>query len=257
MVKFFPSIEPDHADFMLSQPLFFVASAPYVGRHVNLSPKGQPSRSFAILDSNTVAYVDTTGSGCETIAHVYENGRVTLMFCSFGVSPMIMRLFCQGRVVEKDDKGFQELVAKMGKGMCLIGARAVILLRVFKLQTSCGFGVPLFGESRDTTEEEKTLESLQGSQDRWTLHKWASSMEKKKALLGYQRNSNYRSLDGLTGLRSARRARGQWMLLEEGRAWASRVMKQWEAILLGMLIAALMVVFLKTTGFLALEAKLQ
>ncbi|OCL12026.1 pyridoxamine phosphate oxidase family protein [Glonium stellatum] len=256
MVKFFPSIEPDHVDFMLSQPLFFVASAPYVGRHVNLSPKGQPSRSFAILDSNTVAYIDATGSGCETIAHIYENRRVTIMFCSFGVSPRIMRLFCQGQVVEKDDKGFEELMAKMGNGMSLIGARAVILLRVFKVQTSCGFGVPLLAESQDTTEEEKTSGFPQKFQDRWTLHKWASSMEEKKALLGYQRNSNYKSLDGLTGLRSARRARGQWMLLEAGRARIGRIMKQWEAIVLGMLIMAFVMVVLKTVGFLVLEAKL-
>lgn len=83
MVKFFPSISPDHAEFMLAQPLFYVASAPLVRSHVNLSPKGQPSRSFAVLGPNTVAYVDATGSGCETIAHVYENGRVTVMFCSF------------------------------------------------------------------------------------------------------------------------------------------------------------------------------
>ena len=82
-------------------------------------------------------------------------------------------------------------------------------------------------------------------------------MEEKKALLGYRRNFNYRSLDGLTGLRSARRARGQWMLLEEGRAWISRVIKQWEAVLLGMLIAPLMMIFLKTVGFLVLEIKLR
>lgn len=82
-------------------------------------------------------------------------------------------------------------------------------------------------------------------------------MEEKKALLGYRRNFNYRSLDGLTGLRSARRARGQWMLLEEGRAWTSRVIKQWEAVLLGMLIAPLVMIFLKTAGFLVLETKLQ
>jgi hypothetical protein len=136
MVKFFPSIEPDHEEFMLAQPLFYVASAPLSGKHVNLSPKGQPSRSFAVLGPNRVAYVDATGSGCETISHVYENGRVTVMFCSFGVSPKIMRLFCRGSVIEIGDKRFATLAVKMDKEVNLPGARAIILLDVYKVRNS-------------------------------------------------------------------------------------------------------------------------
>lgn len=216
---------------MLSQPLFFVASAPWAGKHINLSPKGLPSRSFSILTRNTVAYIDATGSGCETISHIYENGRVTVMFCSFGVSPKIMRLFCKGTVVEKADEEFQRLKMQMGKSVGLTGARAIILLDVFKVQTSCGFGVPLIGETTASGDEEK------GFHDRNSLDKWTSSMQEKKALPEYQRNSNFRSLDGLTGLRSARRARGQWMLFEDCWAWVMRIMKQWDAVMVGILIA--------------------
>jgi len=272
MVKFFPAIEPDHAEFMMAQPLFYVASAPLAGKHVNLSPKGQPSRSFAVLGSNTVAYVDATGSGCETISHVYENGRVTVMFCSFGVSPKIMRLFCQGNVIELGDSRFAAIIANMGKEVNPVtaGARAIILLDVYKVQTSCGFGVPLIGsaksavapwgsdtedEGEDTHDEEKSLGSARGFSDRLTLDKWASSMHEKRALHGYQKNSNYQSLDGLPGLRTARRARGQWMFLEDTKARAIRSMRQWDAMVAGMLIMTLVIVVLKSFGIVAFEIR--
>src|SRR3954452_12005867 len=115
MPKFYDSI-PDHlADWASKQPVFFTASAPLVGKHVNISPKGLPSATFTIFSPNTAAYVDATGSGAETISHLYENGRVTIMFCSFGESPRIMRFFCKGRVVEWDRPEFESLLSKMGK----------------------------------------------------------------------------------------------------------------------------------------------
>ena len=114
----------------LAQQIFFTASAPLTGKHVNISPKGLPSSTFSIFDPNHAAYVDATGSGSETISHVYENGRVTIMFCSFATSPRIMRFFCKGRVVEWDAPGFEGLLRKMGKGR-IEGARAVILLDIF------------------------------------------------------------------------------------------------------------------------------
>jgi hypothetical protein len=132
MPKFYSSISDDLAAWAMRQPVFFTASAPLTGRHVNISPKGIPSSTLSILSPASVAYVDATGSGCETIAHVYENARVTLMFCSFGATPRIMRFFCTGRVVEWDRPEFESLLERMGK-MRIQGARAVILLDVFKV----------------------------------------------------------------------------------------------------------------------------
>lgn len=119
----------------LDQQVFFTASAPLTGKHVNISPKGLPSSTFSIFDPNHAAYVDATGSGSESISHVYENGRITIMFCSFAKSPRIMRFFCMGKVVEWDDPRFEGLLKKMGKER-IEGARAVILLDVFKVRIS-------------------------------------------------------------------------------------------------------------------------
>jgi hypothetical protein len=133
MPKFYDSISDDLAAWALKQPVFFTASAPLTGKHVNISPKGLPSSTFTIFSPNSAAYVDATGSGSETIAHVYENGRVTIMFCSFGATPRIMRFFCKGSVVEWDQPEFEVLLAKMGKKR-IDGARAVIKLDVFKVE---------------------------------------------------------------------------------------------------------------------------
>ena len=137
MVKFYDSISPEHSAWILAQPVFFVATAPSVGKHVNVSPKGLPSSSLAILGPNEAAYVDATGSGNETISHVRENGRITLMCCSFGPSPRILRLFCTGRVVEWNEAAFRVLISRMGMAdKCLEGARAIIHLDVFKVGAS-------------------------------------------------------------------------------------------------------------------------
>lgn len=132
MGKFYASISDDLRDWALRQQVFFVASAPLRGRHVNLSPKGLPDSCFAILNPNEVAYIDSTGSGCETISHVRENGRITVMFCSFGASPRIMRFFCTGTVIEWDQPEFLEYSQRMGKPQ-IVGARAIIKLDVFKV----------------------------------------------------------------------------------------------------------------------------
>lgn len=132
MVVFYPTIPPKLATWALSQPVFFTASAPLAGQHVNISPKGLPSSTFTIFDESHAGYIDATGSGSETISHIYENGRVTIMFCSFGTSPRIMRLFCTGSVVEWDDPKFEETLKRMGKEK-IDGARAVILLDVWKV----------------------------------------------------------------------------------------------------------------------------
>ena len=132
MVKFYKRLPDDLRDWALAQPVFFVASAPLAGKHVNVSPKGLPSRTFVVFDGNHAAYIDHSGSGAETISHVYENGRVTLMFNSFDSSPRIMRLFCTGRVIEHDQPTFKEMLKRMDKTE-FPGARAVIMLDIFKV----------------------------------------------------------------------------------------------------------------------------
>jgi hypothetical protein len=116
----------------MSQPLFYIASSPTYGSHINISPKGLPSTTFSILSPNKAAYIDATGSGAETIAHLYENGRCTVMFCSFEKTPRILRLFCKGRVTEFWEDGFREGVREMGVEVP-VGARAIIVLEIFKV----------------------------------------------------------------------------------------------------------------------------
>ena len=133
---FYDSIPTDLGEWVLSQPLFFTASAPLhaANTHVNVSPKGLLSSTFTILDPNTCAYLDGTGSGIETVSHVYESGRVTLMFCSFGKGPRVCRFFCKGRVVEWDAPEFREWVRRMGKAEGMVsGVRAVVVLHVWQV----------------------------------------------------------------------------------------------------------------------------
>lgn len=257
MGKTYLSINPDTAEWIKKQPLFFVASAPLAGKHVNVSPKGHPARSFAILDPNTIAYLDATGSGCETISHIYENGRVTVMFCSFGVSPMILKLYCTGKVFEKGDKGFYQLIKRMGENIELPGSRAVILLHVWKVQTSCGFGVPLAEKPVTTSGDYEASTPSGGFSHRGTMDKWSNHMLEKNAMEDWHKTWNYKSLDGLTGLRSARKARGQWLMLEDFMATVRRFRHQWDALLLGALMTAALVWALHTSDLLILEARSQ
>nr|WP_246221544.1 pyridoxamine 5'-phosphate oxidase family protein [Phytoactinopolyspora mesophila] len=127
-------------EFIEAQKVFFVATAPSdPGGHVNVSPKGVGG-SFAVLDEHTVAYLDYTTSGAETIAHLRENGRITVMFCAFDGPPNIVRLHGTGRFVTLDDDEFAGLTAHFTD---LRGARAVIVVDVRRVSDSCGFGVPL------------------------------------------------------------------------------------------------------------------
>jgi hypothetical protein len=139
MAKFFDKIDERIRAFVAEQKMFFTASAPVEGGRVNLSPKGIDT--FRFLDENTVCYLDLTGSGNETAAHVAENGRLTIMFCSFAGKPLILRLYGRGEVVRPLSEKWNDLAVRFDK---FPGERKFIVLHVESLQTSCGFGVPLY-----------------------------------------------------------------------------------------------------------------
>ena len=156
--------------------MFFVASAPLAaGGHVNVSPKGLDC--FRVLSPTRVAYVDLTGSGNETSAHVHENGRVTFMFCALAGKPRILRLYGRGRVVLAGSRGWAEFA---GVFPAYPGARQVIVAELDRVQTSCGFAVPLmdFAGERDL------------------LPKWARK-KGPEGLAEYRRRKNARSIDGM------------------------------------------------------------
>lgn len=171
---------PDHlVAWMEEQPIYFVASAPLdVDGHVNVSPKG--GDSFRVLGPNAVAYLDLTGSGAETIAHTRENGRLTVMFCSFDEKPNIVRLFGRGEAVLPGDDRFPELAARFPANP---GTRSVVTLEVSKVTSSCGYSVPMM--------------DLVGHRD--TLDRWA---ERKgpDGIAEYWGQKNQISIDGLPAL---------------------------------------------------------
>src|SRR5688500_8571344 len=140
MGKVFAELDDDLRAFIARQHLFFVASAPLsADGHVNLSPKGLDT--FRILGPTTVAYLDLTGSGVETVAHLPENGRLTVMFCAFEGRPRILRLFGRGRAVEPGDR---EWAAVSAGFPAMPGVRSVVVLDVERIADSCGYGVPRF-----------------------------------------------------------------------------------------------------------------
>jgi len=176
MAKFNTQIEDHHREFIESQHLFFVSTAPLNAEgHINLSPKGLDS--FRILSPTKVAYMDIVGSGNETSAHILENGRITFMFCAFGGPPKILRLYGKGYTVLPDDAEWPQLSSHFE---LLLSTRQIIVADIFKVQTSCGFGVPFYAYT--------------GERDH--SHNWA---EKKgpQGLEDYKKEKNMISLDGL------------------------------------------------------------
>jgi predicted pyridoxine 5'-phosphate oxidase superfamily flavin-nucleotide-binding protein len=175
----FERLRPDHCEFIAAQPMFFVATAPSgQDGHVNVSPKGYDT--FRILDDSTVAYLDLTGSGAETIAHVRQNGRITIMFCSFDEKPLILRLFGRAEAIPLGDPRFDEVAADLPR---VAGARAVIRVALDRVQTSCGYAVPHmeFRATRPRLEE-------------WADHKGTDGLE------DYWAAKNRRSIDGIPAL---------------------------------------------------------
>src|SRR3954463_505088 len=139
MGRTYDGISDAIAAFLESQPVFFVATAPRGDdAHVNLSPKGV-SGTFAVIDARTVAYLDLTGSGVETIAHVRENGRITLMFCAFDGPPRIVRVYGRGHVVVPGQDEYADGRRWFGG---FAGVRAIIAVTVDRVADSCGYAVP-------------------------------------------------------------------------------------------------------------------
>jgi len=179
MGKIYAQITDRLEAFIAKQHIFFVATAPLEDSgHVNVSPKGQDT--FAILDPHTVAYQDFSGSGAETIAHLKQNGRITIMFCAFEGPPFILRLYGQGEVLEPNNSEFDNLNKRFALDL---GVRSIIRVRLARIQDSCGYGVPLydFVKPRDT------------------LLKWAER-KGERGIVEFKREYNLRSIDGLLAL---------------------------------------------------------
>ncbi|KAG5661151.1 hypothetical protein KAF25_002794 [Fusarium avenaceum] len=263
-MKLYPSIPEDLADWVQKQPVFFTGSAPTQGSHINVSPKGADSH-FAVLTPNTCAYIDRTGSGCETIAHSYDNGRLCLMFMSFGPAPRIVRFFCRSRIVEWDDPSFPTLVRTISKNKRdFDGARAVILADVFEVQTSCGFGVPRVkrgiyapeeASQKDLSLEQILQEGVVGKvnelavfEERPTMDVWAGKQVEANTMLDYHKQTNVLSMDGLPGLRAARRSVGETLWFTDAKARARKVFAQSEAIAVGFVLALLLYVVMFSVG---------
>ncbi|AFY71250.1 pyridoxamine 5'-phosphate oxidase-related FMN-binding protein [Thalassoporum mexicanum PCC 7367] len=174
MAKFYDRLTTELHKFIAKQQMFFVATAPNEGR-INLSPKGMDT--CLCLDDQTLAYLDLTGSGNETAAHILENGRITIMFCSFATKPLILRLYGQGEVIKPRDRKWPELIDQFP---ALPGVRQIICLHIESLQTSCGFAVPVY----------------EFQEHRQKLVEWA---EKKgdRGIENYWRKNNLQSIDGL------------------------------------------------------------
>jgi len=165
-MAFLDSLTDALGRFIDKQPVFFVATAPQQGR-VNVSPKGLDT--FRRVDHRTVMYLDLTGSGNETAAHIEDNGRLTIMFCSFSEKPLILRLYGRGEVVHHRHDRWAELYGEFDPHP---GARQIIVLHIQQVQTSCGFGVPRcnFVGERSTLTEYTERAGAEGIANNWRDH---------------------------------------------------------------------------------------
>ncbi len=173
MAQRYSSIGDKHIEFIGAQKLFFVATAAQAGR-VNVSPKGLDS--LCVLDASTVVWLNGSGSGNETAAHLLDTPRMTLMFCAFEGTPLILRLYGEAEVFHPRDADWG---AYIGLFAPLRGARQIFKLHIDLVQTSCGFGVPLF----------------EYQEDRVLMHTWAAN-KGDDGVRAYWREKNQLSLDG-------------------------------------------------------------
>lgn len=174
MSKFFDALDDKLSVFIAEQPIFFVASAPHEGQ-INLSPKG--GDCFRVINHNLACYLDLTGSGNETAAHIADDGRLTIMFNSFSKTPLILRLYGRGHTALK---GSDDWGAHIGKFPEIPGARQLVFITIDQVQTSCGFAVP----------------QMELVAPRDTLTRWAEN-KGPDGLKDYRAVNNITSIDGL------------------------------------------------------------
>ena len=172
MSEKFEKLTDQHIEFIKDQHLYFIGTAGAEG-FVNVSPKGMDS--FRVIDSSKVVWLNLTGSGNETAAHVLENGRMTVMFCSFDEQPVIMRLYGQAKAIHPRDESWCELAGLFPE---YVGARQIFELQIEMVQTSCGYAVPYY----------------EFKSDRTTLTKWSDN-HGKAAIEEYWREKNTKSLN--------------------------------------------------------------
>jgi hypothetical protein len=184
--KTYDAIDERWRAWIAEQPMFFVGSAPLAADgHVNLSPKG-PIGTLRVIDERTVAYLDVTGSGAETIAHLRENGRVVVMFCAFDGPPRILRLHGRGEVVLRDDPRFGELIAQHDFEDPGVeeSRRAIVVVHVDRIADSCGYGVPLM--------------SYEGQRDHYDkFERKRLRVQGSEGMVEFGREKNAASIDGL------------------------------------------------------------
>ena len=185
MAKVFDGIDERLAAWIAAQRLFFVATAPSAGGHVNVSPKG-PIETLGVVGPDRVAYLDRIGSGAETAAHLRDDGRITIMLCAFEGPPRIVRLHGLGSFVAAGDPGFAQRLAETGLQDVDLPEvrRAVVDVAVQRVSDSCGYGVPLM-----------TFEGQRPQTARWAQTKLRK--EGPDALKRYVEAKNARSIDGL------------------------------------------------------------
>ena len=176
MGKAHNQITPEHREFIENQKMFFVCTSPLSAEgHINLSPKGFDC--FRVLSPAKVGYLDIVGSGNETSAHLLENGRITFMFCAFDGPPKILRLYGKGRTVLPGDAEWDEL----SKHFTILPAtRQIIIAALFKVKSSCGFGIPVYDYKEERDHAFK-----------WAEKKGADGLEE------YKKEKNMISMDGL------------------------------------------------------------
>jgi predicted pyridoxine 5'-phosphate oxidase superfamily flavin-nucleotide-binding protein len=185
VAKVYPGVDAEMAAWIERQPVFFVSTAPLSADGlVNVSPKGGAG-TFRVVDDHTFAYLDISGSGIETVAHLQENGRICVMFCSFDRRPTIVRLHGTGHAVRRDDPGFDAALAGFGEAATSRRPylRAVVVVDVVRVSDSCGYAVPRM----ELVEERETLDRVWRTRD-------------DDRIARYHAEKNTASLDGLPGL---------------------------------------------------------
>ncbi|MGY5354557.1 pyridoxamine 5'-phosphate oxidase family protein [Wenyingzhuangia sp. IMCC45467] len=173
MGKKFTEIAPDLQDFIKNQKIFFVGTAAKTG-NVNVSPKGMDS--FRVINQNKIVWLNLTGSGNETAAHLLKNDRMTIMFCAFEGKPMILRLYGTANIYHPRDKEYQEFIDLFPTTP---GSRQIIEMQVDLVQTSCGYAVPF----------------MDYKEDRTVLKDWAQKQGQEK-IEAYWTEKNSVSIDG-------------------------------------------------------------